>query len=165
MPGAVVIGDSTLPSYAAGAQYHAPAPRHFASAATGFGTLGYALPAAFGAKLAQPDKPVIALIGDGGLQFTINELSTAVEARINVAVVVWNNFRYDMIAQHFENAGMKPIACDIHTPDFLAIAKAYGCESVRAHTIDELMNCLQSSQQFDVPVIIEVQEQDFLQRR
>lgn len=162
LPGAAVLGDSTQPAYFAAAQYHAPAPRRFASAATGYGTLGYALPAAFGARLGLPDTPVVALIGDGGLQFTINELSTAVEARLSVAVVVWNNERYEMIAQNFESAGMVPIACDIHTPDFLAIARGYGCQAVRVRTPEELAAALIASTEVDVPTLIEAREEDFL---
>jgi acetolactate synthase-1/2/3 large subunit len=163
LPGAAVFGDSTQPAYFAAAQYHAPEPRRFASAATGYGTLGYALPAAMGARLGLPDTHAIALIGDGGLQFTINELSAAMEAEISVAVVVWNNERYEMIAQNFESAGMSPIACDIHTPDFLAIARAYGCEAVRATTPGELVKALASSVKFAGPTLIEVREQDFLE--
>jgi len=163
LPGAAVIGDSTQPAYFGAAQYHAPAPRRFASAATGYGTLGYALPAAFGAKLAKPDLPVISLIGDGGLQFTINELSTAIEAKISVAVVVWNNERYEMIAQNFVDAGMEPIACDIYTPNFLKIAEGYGCPAHRAESIEHLIELLRQAQKVDVPTIIEVREQDFIQ--
>lgn len=163
LPGAAVMGDSTQPAYFAAAQYHAPSPRRFASAATGYGTLGYALPAAFGARLGLPDTPVIALIGDGGLQFTINELSAAVEARLSVAVIVWNNERYEMIAQNFESANMAPIACDIHTPDFLAIARGYGCRALRASSLQELEEALIGSKSFEGPTLIEVREEDFLQ--
>ena len=163
LPGAALLGDSTQPVYFAAAQYHAPAPRRFASAATGYGTLGYALPAAMGARLGLPDVPVIALIGDGGLQFTINELSTAVEAQLSIAVVVWNNQRYEMIAQNFETAGMEPVACDIHTPDFLAIARGYGCQAVRANSLSELKSALMQSANFDCPTLIEVSEKDFIQ--
>jgi acetolactate synthase-1/2/3 large subunit len=163
LPGAVLMGDSTQPAYFAAAQYHAPGPRRFASAATGYGTLGYALPAAMGARLGLPDVPAIALIGDGGLQFTINELSAAVEARLSLAIVVWNNERYEMIAQNFESAGMSPVACDIHTPDFLAIARGYGCRAVRARNLEELAAALSGSVDVDVPTLIEVSEEDFLQ--
>jgi len=158
----VVIGDSTQPTYFAAAQYHSQAPRSFASAATGYGTLGYSLPASFGARLARPESPIIALIGDGGLQFTINELATAVEAGIGVAVIVWNNERYEMIAQNFEDAGMAPIACDIYTPDFLAIAKGYGCKALRADNEDALIEALRASSSENVPTLIEVREADFL---
>lgn len=162
LPEAILIGDSTQPAYFASAQFHAKAPRRFASAATGYGTLGYALPAAFGAKLGRDDLPVVSLIGDGGLQFTINDLSTAVEAQIPVAIVVWNNERYEMIAQNFEAAGMEPIACDIHTPDFLAIAKAYGCRAERATNLQEFEAMLIEHQHHNVPTLIEVREEDFL---
>jgi len=162
LPGAAVLGDSTQPAYYGAAQYNSPSPRRFASAATGYGTLGYALPAAFGAKLALPNTPVISLIGDGGLQFTINELSTAVEANINVAIVVWNNERYEMIAQNFETAGMEPIACDIYTPDFIGIAKAYGCEALRVNTLDELKAALAATNGRTAPTLIEVVESDFI---
>ncbi|MCZ6829151.1 MAG: 5-guanidino-2-oxopentanoate decarboxylase [Gammaproteobacteria bacterium] len=162
LPAAIVVGDSTQPAYFAAAQYHAPQPRSFASAATGYGTLGYALPAAFGARLGQPGRPVVSLMGDGGLQFTINELATAVEAEIAVAVVIWNNQCYDMIAQNFRAAGMEPIACDIYTPDFQKIAEGYGCPALRASTIAEFKAALQQSQQHQVPTIIEVMEADFI---
>jgi acetolactate synthase I/II/III large subunit len=162
LPEAIVIGDSTQPAYFAAHQFHATAPRRFASAATGYGTLGYALPAAFGAKLARPDLPVVALLGDGGMQFTLNELSAGVEAGLGVAIVVWNNRRYEMIAQNFVSAGMQPIACDIHTPDFLAIAAAYGCHSLRVRTHAELSAALRAAAQQSLPTLIEAMESDFL---
>jgi len=162
LPDAILMGDSTQPVYFAAAQYHPDAPRRFASAATGYGTLGYALPAACGARLARPDLPVVALCGDGGLQFTLNELSSAVEARLPVTLLLWNNHRYEMIAQNFEAAGMQPIACDIHTPDFLAIARAYGCRALRVHNHEELATALREAQQHEVPTLIEALESDFL---
>jgi acetolactate synthase-1/2/3 large subunit len=162
LPQAIVMGDSTQPVYFAAAQFNAMAPRRFASAATGYGTLGYALPAAFGARLARPDLPVIAVIGDGGLQFTINELATAVEAQLGVVVLVWNNQRYEMIAQNFVAAGMAPIACDIYTPDFILIARSYGCNAHRAHNLEDLHGLLLASEGQQVPTIIELREEDFL---
>jgi len=162
LPEVAILADSTQPAYFAAAQLSANKPRRFASAATGYGTLGYALPAAFGAKLARPELPIIALIGDGGLQFTINELSTAVEAQLSVVVIIWNNQRYEMIAQNFEAAGMDAIACDIHTPDFIAIAKGYGCRAAKAKNKQQLQLQLQQAQQYSLPTIIEVFESDFL---
>jgi acetolactate synthase-1/2/3 large subunit len=161
LPEAVVIGDSTQPAYAAAHQLHARAPRRFASAATGYGTLGYALPAAFGAKLARPDLPVIALLGDGGLQFTIAELASGVEAGLGVAVVVWNNRGYSMIAQNFRSAGMTPIACDPLAPDFCAIARAMGCSATRVKDGDGLLTALRQAATETVPTLIEVDEADF----
>jgi len=162
LPDLVLIGDSTQPAYAAAQQYDAAQPRSFFAAGTGFGTLGIALPAAFGAKLGQPDRPVVAMIGDGGLQFTINELSTAVEARIPVAIIVWNNQCYGEIARNFRDSGMEPIACDIHTPDFLGIAQAYGCHAVRVEDHDALSTTLITAQKQEVPTLIEVPQEKFL---
>ena len=70
LPDEVIAGDQCQPVYG-GNQFYAPTrPRSWFNASTGYGTLGYALPAAIGAKLARPDRPVVALIGDGGLLFT-----------------------------------------------------------------------------------------------
>lgn len=162
LPDLALLADSTQPAYFAAGQFHPARPRSFASAATGYGTLGYALPAAIGARLALPGRPVVALVGDGGLQFSISELASAVEAGVGIAVVVWNNARYDMIARNFEDAGMAPIACDIFTPDLLAIARGYGCEAARAENIDALHALLLAAPSRSVPTVIEVREKDFL---
>jgi len=162
LPDPIVIGDSTQPAYFAALQYDAPSPRSFATASTGYGTLGLALPAAIGAKVAKPNRPVVVLVGDGGLQFTINELSTAVEAGVGIAILLWNNHCYGEIAQNFRDAGMVPIACDIHTPEFLDIAKAYGChaESVTDH--DQLASALSNAQARNIPSLIELPEEVFI---
>jgi len=162
LPDLILVGDSTQPAYFAAPQYNSSGPRSFFAAGTGFGTLGIALPAAFGAKLGQPHRPVVAMIGDGGLQFTINELSTAVEARISVAIIVWNNQCYAEIARNFRDAGMEPIACNIHTPDFPGIAKAYGCQAVRVENHAELSAALIEAQKHDVPTLIEVPQDKFV---
>jgi acetolactate synthase-1/2/3 large subunit len=162
LPDAIFIGDSTQPVYFAAGQYHSKSPRTYACSSTGYGTLGYALPASFGAKLGKPDTPVVCMVGDGGLQFTINELSTAVEANIPVAVVIWNNECYEMIAQGFRQAGMEPQACDIYTPNFLKIAEGYGCPSVDVKNIDEFKAALKSSTTQTVPTIIHVREENFI---
>ena len=66
LPGAIVAGDQTEPVYAVNQIYQAPQARSFFNSSTGYGTLGYGLPAAFGAKLGAPNRPSICLIGDGG---------------------------------------------------------------------------------------------------
>ncbi len=164
LPNCILVGDSTQPAYFAAAQYDAQSPRSFASAATGYGTLGYALPAAFGAKLGQPERAVIGLLGDGGVQFTINELATAVEAEIPVAIIIWNNECYEMIAMNFRDAGMEPIACDIYTPNFITIAEGYGCHTATARNLDELDAALKQANTRRVPTLIEVKEEDFVNK-
>ena len=162
LPEAIVMGDSTQPAYYAANQFDARHPRSFGSAATGYGTLGWALPAAFGARLGAPDRPVIGLLGDGGVQFSLNELATAVEAQIPVSLIIWHNNCYEMIAMNFRDAGMAPIACDIYSPDFLKVAEGYGCRATRAHNLKDLAKALSDAQDAQVPTIIEVHESDFI---
>ena len=102
----ILAGDSTQAAYY-GAVHFLPmdARRRFIYP-TGYATLGYALPAAIGAKLAAPDRPVIALIGDGGLLFTVAELATAAELQIPLPVVVPNNSGYGEIRDQMVDAGI-----------------------------------------------------------
>ena len=127
LPDAIIVGDSTEPVYAGNQFYRPERPRSWFNSTTGYGTLGYALPAAIGAKLAAPDRPVVALIGDGGLQFTLPELASAVEAGLPVIVLLWNNHGYGEIKTYMVERGIPPIGVDIYTPDLVAIARAYGC--------------------------------------
>ena len=85
LPGVIVAGDSTQPVYGGNLAYEPAGPSSWFNSSTGYGTLGYGLPAAMGAKVACPDRPVVALIGDGGIQFTIGELATAVELGLGAA--------------------------------------------------------------------------------
>jgi acetolactate synthase-1/2/3 large subunit len=162
LPDHILFGDSTQPTYYAAFQYDATAPRSFAAASTGYGTLGYALPAAMGGHLGQPGRPVVVFAGDGGFQFTLNELSTAVEANIPLAVLLWHNHAYGEIASNFRNAGMEPQACDIHSPDFVALARSYGCHGETAEDHDALAAALKASARRDVPSVIVLPEEKFI---
>ena len=113
LPDAMIVGDSTQPIYSANLFYEAERPRTYFNSTTGYGTLGYALPAAFGAKLGQKDRPSVAVIGDGGLQFTIGELATAVELGLPVVVLVWNNQGYFEIKKYMAERGIPQIG---HSP-------------------------------------------------
>jgi acetolactate synthase-1/2/3 large subunit len=126
VPGAVVVGDSTQPVYAACAAFGARRPQGFFCSATGYGTLGYALPAAIGAALGANDTPVFGLIGDGGLQFTIGDMASATEAGTAVRLIVWNNSGYGEIKTYMLNAGVPPVGVDIFTPQFEPIAAGFG---------------------------------------
>ena len=127
----ILAGDSTQAAYY-GAVHFLPmdARRRFIYP-TGYATLGYALPAAIGAKLAAPDRPVIALIGDGGLLFTVAELATAAELQIPLPVVVPNNNGYGEIRDQMVDAGITPVGVDLHTPDLPKLGEAFGGAGVR----------------------------------
>ena len=88
LPGLLLVGDSTQPAYSANYCFDPPQPRSYISSATGYGTLGHALPAAIGAKLSAPERPVVVLSGDGGFQFTLPELASAVDAEAPIIILL-----------------------------------------------------------------------------
>lgn len=156
LPEVIVAGDQTEPVYASNQTYQAPQPRSYFNASTGYGTLGYGLPAAFGAKLAAPGRPVICLIGDGGLQFSHAEMASAVEAGIAVAIIVWNNSGYGEIKNFMLERRIPTIGVDIYTPDFVALARAMGCLGSLPNNLAELESELRASPTRDVPTLIEI---------
>ncbi len=111
VPGAIFVGDSTQAIYAGNLYYDHDRPGGWFNAATGFGALGYAIPAAIGAALADPDAPVVCLAGDGGAQFTLPELMTAVDENLPIAFLIWNNCAYGEIASSMEAVGVGVIGC------------------------------------------------------
>jgi len=111
LPGAILVGDSTQPVYAANLFYDHDRAGGWFNAATGYGALGYGPGAAVGAALAAPGVPVVCLIGDGGLQFSPGELRTAVDERLPVTFVVWNNAGFREIAEAMAGAGTEVIGC------------------------------------------------------
>ena len=124
LPGAIVVGDSTQPVYAGNLVYDHDRPGGWFNAATGFGALGYAPGAAIGAAIAAPDVPVVCLIGDGGLQFSLAELMTARDEGLNVLFVVWNNHGYREIADAMRGAGTVVLGCDPQPPLMEPLAAA-----------------------------------------
>ena len=107
--------------------------------------LGYGLPAAIGAKLGEPGRPVVSLMGDGGLQFTLPELASAVEAKVGIVVLLWNNHGYGEIKRYMERREITPLGVDIYTPDFLAIARGFGCAAERARDLEHLRELLRGA--------------------
>jgi thiamine pyrophosphate-dependent acetolactate synthase large subunit-like protein len=97
---------------------------------TGYGTLGFGLPAGIGAKVGNPDRPVVAMLGDGGVMFTVAELATAAELRIALPVVVVDNFGYGEIRNEMVERGDPVHAVTFPAPDFAALGRAVGCHGV-----------------------------------
>ncbi|POX39528.1 acetolactate synthase [Streptomyces sp. Ru73] len=131
---------------------------------TGFGTLGYALPAAIGAKTAAPERQVVALSGDGGLQFSVQELATAVQLRLPLPVVVFDNGGYGEIRDEMTARGDTPTAVDLPPPgvppvDLAALARAYGGHGARAGTPAELADALHKALRTPGPTVITVPEE------
>jgi acetolactate synthase-1/2/3 large subunit len=157
----VLVGDSTRPTYYAAWQYECERPRSYFHSVSGFGTLGYALPAAFGAALSI-DRPVAALIGDGGIQFTLPELTTGAELALPVPVVVWHNDGYREIENSMAARGVPADSTRILAPDFAAAAAAHHCRHARPTDLTTLEQALADALAADRPTIVEVRESDFL---
>ncbi|OOV93070.1 MULTISPECIES: 5-guanidino-2-oxopentanoate decarboxylase [Pseudomonas] len=159
LPGAVFVGDSTQPVYSGNLTLNLDHPRRWFNASTGYGTLGYALPAAIGAWLGRGDgQPVVCLIGDGGLQFTLPELASAVEARTPVIVLLWNNQGYEEIKKYMVNRDIEPVGVDIYTPDFIGVAKALGCAAQSVHGIEALRTALRAAADRQGPTLLEIDQ-------
>ena len=133
--------------------YH---PRTFIS--TGYmGTLGYGFPTALGVKVARPDVPVVSVTGDGGFMFAVGELATAVQHKIPLAIVLFNNGQYGNVQQMQRNQyGGRVIATDLVNPDFGALAKAFGARGCRVTEPKELHAQLQVAFAAPGPTLIEV---------
>jgi len=155
LPEAIIVGDSCATTYAANHLVSQPAVRRFFNASTGYGTLGYGLPAAMGACLARPDLPVIALVGDGGIMFTLTELACAVEERLPLVIVLWHNQGYEEIRRFMDNAGVARLGVDIQAPDFQTLAAGFGCAATRVGDVPGLARAL-AKRPTAGPMLIEI---------
>lgn len=142
LPGASLVGDSTQLVYAGNMYVEAPRETAWFNSATGFGTLGYAAPAAIGAALGHPGRPVVALLGDGGFQFTLAELGSARDCGADVAFLVWNNAGYREIETSMTGSNITPIGVTPSAPDFSMVASAYGLVSRRVTSREALVSAL-----------------------
>ena len=111
------------------------------------GTLGHAFPVGLGAKIASPDKAVVVLSGDGGFLYNSQELATAVQHRIPVVVVVFNDNAYgNVLRAQLEEFGGHVLGSRLHNPDFTALAEnSYGARGVKAEGAVELKAALQEA--------------------
>jgi len=163
LPEAVLVGDSTQPVYSGNLTLDMQRPRRWFNASTGYGTLGYALPAAMGAWLGTGGSraeraPVVCVIGDGGLQFTLPELVSAVEAQVPLIVLLWNNQGYEEIKKYMLNRAIEPIGVDIHTPNFLAIAQGLGAAARTVGDVAQLRDALREAVDRSGPTLIQVDQ-------
>jgi acetolactate synthase-1/2/3 large subunit len=129
-PDAIVAGDSAMVCYYGVLTNLATSRSGSFLYPTGFGTLGYGLPAAIGAKVAAPDAPVVALLGDGGIMFTLAELATAADLGLPLPVLVVDNSGYGEIRNEMIDRDDPVHAVTFRSPDFAAIGRAVGCDGV-----------------------------------
>ena len=123
----------------------------------GAGTMGFGLPAAIGAKLANPDRDVIAIVGDGGFQMNSQELMTISQYNLNIKIVIVDNSFLGMVRQWqdmFNNKRYSFVDLEIN-PDFVALGKAYRIDSYRVENLDLLDELLIKTFKTDRPVLID----------
>lgn len=157
----VIVTDYTQVGYVANAAFPASQPGTLIT--SGYqGTLGYAFPTAIGAKVAHPNRQVVAIAGDGGFMFAATELATAVKHRIGVVTLIFNDGRYGNVRRIQETVyGGRVIATDLTNPDFPAFARSFGAYGERARTPAELEQALSDAFGRDLPTVIEVPVGEF----
>jgi 5-guanidino-2-oxopentanoate decarboxylase len=151
----VIASDMTQIAYAANEIFDIEVPRSWIHP-VGFGTLGFALPAAIGAKAALPDRPVAAILGDYGFQYTLNELGTAVELRQGLPILLWNNDALGQIRDDMVMKGIQPNAVTLRNPDFQMLARAYGCGAEMPRSLDGLRAAITCALKAKTPTLIEM---------
>jgi 5-guanidino-2-oxopentanoate decarboxylase len=124
----------------------------------GYGTLGFALPAAIGGQLAAPKRPTVVLVGDGGFLFTMQELATAVENKLPLAIVLWNNDSLAQIRDGMTARGIPTIGVNQLNPDYLTVARGFGCHTARPDSLAAFEASVSAAFAADRPTVIEMRE-------
>jgi len=152
----ILVPDVTTLAYWCQMAYPVYEPRTYLSSSY-FSTLGYAFPTALGVKVGNPDKPVIALCGDGGFLYTATELATAVQEGMNTVTLVLNDNAYGTCEKiqrsRFDN---RLIGTHLHNPDFARFAESFGAIGIKSQNVDELADALKSAVSETKPVVIEM---------
>lgn len=123
----------------------------------GLGTMGFALPAAIGAKFGAPERTVVAIIGDGGFQMTLQELGTIMQSKVNVKILILNNEFLGMVRQWQQLFHDKRYSfVNIESPDFVAVAKGYYIDGQRVREREKLREALKTMLEHDGAYLLEV---------
>jgi len=122
----------------------------------GLGTMGFGLPAAIGAKLGRPDMEVWAIVGDGGIQMSLNEFATAVQEGLDINIAIINNGYLGMVRQWQDLFhGKNYSEVQISAPDFVKLAEAYGMTGIRVTTDAEIVPAIEMARSIPGPVLVE----------
>ena len=158
---AVLFNDMTLVCYQARRFFDVYEPRTFHSPIT-YGSLGFSVPAAIGAKMADRSRQVVALCGDGGFMFTAQEVLTAKQEGLGLPIVLFNDNCYSAIkrAQDRECEG-RHVAVQLDNPDFQLLAKSFGVESALVTNCEGLGGAVRDAFGRDAPTIVEVDLEGF----
>lgn len=152
----IFIDELTQVGYAARVNMPVYKPRSFIT--TGYqGTLGYGLPTGLGVKIAKPNLPVLAVAGDGGFMFTLQSLAAAVQHKISLVTIIFNNNAYGNVrTMQIRDYDERVIATDLVNPDFVKLGEAFGANAFRADDNKQLRQAIRRGFASDLPTIIEV---------
>ena len=152
----ILVDELTQVGFASRIVYDAFLPRTYLC--TGhMGTLGWGFQTALGAKVAKPDVPVVSVAGDGGFMFGVQELATAVQHKIGVVLMLFNNNLYGNVRQMQETLyDNRVIATDLHNPDFVSMAKSFGANAVKVNDYKDIGKAIDDAKGESLPTVIEV---------
>ena len=154
-PGAAVYTDMTMLAYSGNEMFPVSEPRSWFHPA-GYGTLGYAAPAAIGAKLACPDRPGVAIVGDYGFGYTAQEVLVAVEHELPLPIIIWNSGNLGAIEADMRLKNIPPTSVVALNPDFAQLAKAYHCDYSRPESLAFLAESVGRALAAPGPTLIEL---------
>lgn len=138
------------------AQYYPHDEPYTRATSGGLGTMGFGLPAAIGSSFHIKDREVWAIIGNGGIQMTLNELATAVQERANINICIINNGYLGMVRQWQQMFyDSRYVQTPISGPDFIKLAEAYGLPGYRVEKLEEVIPTMRRAQAYQGPVLIE----------
>ena len=150
-----IFSDMTQFAYAAKEVWDMPHAGHWHHP-YGFGTLGYALPSAIGGKIGLGDKPVIAIAGDYGFQYSLQELMVAVELELTLPIIIWDNGKLGEIEDSMVRAQIAPNAVIQKNPDFVKLGQAYGAATAAPKSLADLQAAVKTGLKTKGPTLIHV---------
>jgi len=153
-----LITDATQIAYFGNVYWPTSQPRSYTHP-NGYCTLGSAMPSAIGAKIGVPERDGVAMAGDAGFLFTVQELATAVDEKVSLPILLWNNDGLGQIKQGMIERDIKPIGVEPgRNPDFIALAKAFGARAKKPKSLSALTGAIKEAFKAGGPTLIEVNE-------
>lgn len=151
----MIYSDMTQFAYVAKETWPMDRARHWHHP-TGFGTLGYALPAAIGGAAARPGLPTMAIAGDYGFHYTMQELGVAVELGLSLPIILWDNGKLKEIEDSMVRSQIAPNAVIAQNPDFCKLAEAFGARATAPASLADMQAAVQEAFTAPVPTLIHV---------
>ena len=119
-------------------------------------SMGFGLPAAIAAKMEKPDKQVVAIVGDGGLEMVLADLLTATRYNLDITVIVFNNGSLQMESDKIQAAGLKEVGTKLTNPDFVKVAEACGWTAFGVEVEEELESTIQNAIGTGGPTLVNI---------